>query len=928
MSRGSSNIEHLTNKTIYMKKYFKLVLLVAFLIGGNVYSWAQAPSTEGQDFWVTFLRAADDDPTELKLTISAREACDVVIENTNTSFRQTRHVGDNSSTELVIAKANCYSSTAGTATYTALHVTATKDISLFAGNYRDKSFDATNVLPTAALLDDYLIQTYPPSDHEDNPQGSHFAIIAVEDNTVVDYNLTATSTKEAIGAHSVTLQKGQVWYVWTGLNKDDAADLSGTTVKAREGKKIAVFQGCPHTNIPNHVRDRDHIVSQAMPNAYWGSEFGITASRKHRRDIVAIMAINDGTEVYINSPDGEPVRVHTFDFSVDKKHYWTFEIGESLAYCADNEGQSPSHGQLPPPLVVDSSCYITTSCPAGVHLFMVSNRYDNITEKVKSDTLVSDPAMLWISPIEQVIKEINFATYKTTQAKFHFMNIVTTTSNVSKMVWTDENKVEHNIAPYFHMIRGNEDYSFARIEIQHGAHNLKGDAGFLAHVYGYGERESYAYSCGSSTVQRSISFNDTPLDIDSVSKTYFCLGETINMKLNIGNNDYESVLWDFGDGITYSSPAGATNNEKKTAQHTYTVPGWYDLLVTAKYVNACTGASYTEDLSLSFCVVRADTIWHVKDTCVAEDYQGEAKTFMDTVDYACDSVVVTQNFVHRVVPNRFDVTAFNDTTINGVYYDETPAEPITWTIEKGNYNQRCDSVFICNLTIKKCLNLEIANDSAAQFACYGPGGYDLPFSIHKDGDYGAVYFALEGQRAVALNPDAVQILEEKDGRKIGTITLPTENLQPGRYKATVEIEDNNCGGKLASPLLDLAVRYPEDVFNFKYNNVLAVYKPNHVGNEGWTFDAYQWYLNGDPIEGATESVYHTEAIFKSGDVYFVELTDTKGNTLPSCEFIVPDDLDNYEPQNNEPAAVKTFVGRSLYIRKGDVLYDMYGQRVK
>ena len=568
-----------------MKNLSKALLLVTFLVSGSLSAWSQAtPSTEGRDFWVTFLRASENDggPEELKLTISAKEACNVVIENTNTNFRLSVDVGNNSSTEIGTAstgnrlrQSDCYSSTNEQAKYTALHVTATKDISLFAGNYRDKSFDATNVLPTAALLDDYLIQTYPPSDHENNPQGSHFAVIAVEDGeTTVDYNLTAQTDGGKTGAQSVTLKKGQVYYVWTGKKAGDVADLSGTTVKARNGKKIAVFQGCPHTNIPYSVRDRDHIVSQAMPTAYWGTEFGITASRKHRRDIVAVMAINDGTEVYINAEDGGRQLVHTFDFSKDKKHYWTFEIGESLAFCADNEGQSPSHGKLPEPLVTDSSCYLTTSCPAGVHLFMVSNRYDNLTEKVSSDTLVSDPAMLWISPIEQVIKEINFSTYKTKQAKFHFMNILTTTSNVANMTWNG-----NNIRQYFHPLMGNDEYSYARIEITEGNHNLKGTAGFLAHVYGYGERESYAYSCGSSTVQRSISLNDVPLMIDSVSPTMFCVNQDIEMELHIGNNDYESVLWDYGDGITYLSDPSASNAEKKKSVHKYTTPGWYDVVL-------------------------------------------------------------------------------------------------------------------------------------------------------------------------------------------------------------------------------------------------------------------------------------------------------------------------------------------------------------
>ena len=144
-----------------MKRFIKSLIVVAFVLGFATPAWSQAsPSTEGRDFWVTFLRAADDNPTQLKLTISAREACNVTIENTNTNFSRKITVTDNSSTEVVVNRADAYSSKNETATYTALHVTSTKDISLFAGNYRDKSFDATNVLPTAALLDDYLIQTY------------------------------------------------------------------------------------------------------------------------------------------------------------------------------------------------------------------------------------------------------------------------------------------------------------------------------------------------------------------------------------------------------------------------------------------------------------------------------------------------------------------------------------------------------------------------------------------------------------------------------------------------------------------------------------------------------------------------------------------------------------------------------------------------
>ena len=899
-----------------MKKQLKSLLLIALFAGMAAPAWSQAtPSTEGRDFWVTFLRAADDDPTELKLTISSLEACDVTIENTQTGFNSQLSVGDNAAVELVMNQQDCYSSTSGTATYTALHVTATKDISLFAGNYRDKSFDATNVLPTPALLDDYLIQTYPPSDHEDKPQGSHFAIIAVEDGeTIVDYNLTAQAGSENIGAHNVKLKKGQVWYVWTGKNSGDAADLSGTTVTARNGKKIAVFQGCPHTNIPNHVRDRDHIVSQAMPTAYWGTEFGITASRKHRRDIVAVMAINDGTEVYYNNEDGDKILIHTFDFSKDKKHYWTFEIGESLAYCADmSDGKpgSPYTGKLPEPLIIDSSCYLTTSCPAGVHLFMVSNRYDNVVEKVSSDTLVSDPAMLWISPIEQVIKEITFATYHTQQAKFHFMNIVTTTSDVANMQWNGT-----SIAQHFHPIMGNPDYSFARIEIPEGNHHLKGNIGFLAHVYGYGQRESYAYSCGSSTIQRGITFNGQSLQIDSIYPYHFCVGDTIDMKLNIGSNDYQSVVWDFGDGVSYASGSYMSNEEKKTAQHAYNVPGWYDLNVSAEYINACTGGKYTEDMRVTFRVDRPDTIKHVDWVCVAEDYTGPEST-EESVKYDCDSVVVTKHLVLRKSSYEYSHTANDQYTLNGVTY--TNSQDVTWVIPN---RAGCDSTITCHLTIIKCLDLQITNQPELQKTCAGET-WDIPFSYDADGKAGDAKLIVVNGKTYPLSLSGAK---KQDGRMVGTITLPITDLAPNNYVMKIQVEDVNCKETATSPDLNFTVRYPEDVFVYKFNNVLAVYQKGFGGNKGYDFVSYQWYHNDIEIPNATEPIYHTTEPFVKGDTYYVVLTDKNGMVLPSCPKTI-ETVDDYNKPNAAPAQ-KRLINKRIYIIRDGRTYDAYGQRVQ
>ena len=922
-----------------MKRFSKLLVLATFLLGWVLPSWSQAPSTEGRDFWVTFLRAADDDPTELKLTISARDSCEVLIENTNTGFSLKRKVGENSSTELTIAKANCYSSANETAKYTALHVSASKDISLFAGNYRDKSFDATNVLPTASLLDDYVIQTYPPSDHENKPQGSHFAIIAVEDGeTVVDYTLPdgVQTAGNKTGTQTATLQKGQVWYVWTGKNEGEKADLSSTTVQARDKKKIAVFQGCPHTNIPYSVRDRDHIISQAMPTAYWGTEFGITASSHHRRDIVAVMALNDETKVYINDEKGNKQLVHTFDFNTDKKHYWTFEIGDSLAYCADNEGQSPSHGKLPYPLVIDSSCYLTTSCPAGVHLFMVSNRYDNAVEKVSSDTLISDPAMLWISPIEQVIKEINFSTYSTKQDSLHFMNILTTTGNVPTMEWNGQ-----SIKQYFHKLRGNPDYSFARILIQDHHldkdklvnHNLKGELGFLAHVYGYGQRESYAYSCGSSTVERSISFNDDPLLIDSISSKIFCLNQDIEMKLNIGNNEYQEVIWDFGDGTTYSPDPKADNKEKKKASHSYNTPGWYDLSVKAVYINACTLKPYTETMKLSFLVKRPDTINAGVADVVSiklEDYKnasaaqkaiyddlvanGKNDTLWNKRVHCYDDVEVVYKPYCLETEEEKDTIKGQDQAIgyNGkIYY--TSQDVVDTTSIKGCYHFTRYYVKVVT-----CLGMNVTN-AANQHICPDE---PLPIIYSKyKGD-------IKGDAVLTIKelPTFKQSISIPEGYtqegKMDTLSVPVKITQPGYYHAQLNVTDLYCDPK--SYPIDFAVYYPENLIALKFDNVLAVYKKGSEFNKSYVFSDFQWYLNGSAIPGANESVYYSPTPLKNGDTYSVEMTNQNGLRLPTCEMTV-----NYvfppEDENNAPQ--KMLIDNRMVIVVDGVMYDMYGQRI-
>ena len=570
-----------------MKKVllFSIMLLGALMMPqmAQADEIASGQSTEGKDFWVTFMQAdqhtSDNGPIDdkynyliLSLSVSAREDCDVTVTNPFTSsvYSETKHVtaGQTETFEIynghpVCQNARAAMTTSGKVCYAvnsevvdtcALHVTSTKDISLFATNYKKATFDATNVIPTTSLLDEYIIQTYSPSDHQgaSKTQGSHFAIIATKDSTVVEYVPTVETKSirdfltqynswgeqvfdiypeyerfrnfRGIGDTLVsdTLMEGQVWYVWTGMKDGADGDLSGTYIRSKDPKKpIAVFQGCPHTNIPYKVEQRDHIYSQAMPTQYWGNTFALTASADRPADAIRVLALSDQTDVYING-----TKVHTIDFSVDTKHYWEFEIGA--------EGNYAKNG----------SCMLTTSCPAAVHLFETSQKYHSYSS--------GDPAMLWINPIEQQIDQVTFNTYAskngTTQ---HYVNIVTDKPN--SMLWNN------NSVSGFTQVDGSSIYYYKRLDLGTTSSGSKGvthtlkctDGNFIAHVYGFTGNESYAYSAGGATkpLNATITINGDTLVAGETSQIcrYDLHSNTIPFTCR-PDYEYKEIIWNFGDG--------------------------------------------------------------------------------------------------------------------------------------------------------------------------------------------------------------------------------------------------------------------------------------------------------------------------------------------------------------------------------------------
>jgi len=519
-------------------------------------AFSQDISTQGTEFWVSFmgngfktryneLELPEFTWLRIQLIVSAKRDCNCTITNPNTNYQQSFHVNANSTylfDDIPWEQAYMELNEHGQILNKGLRISADDTISVYCANIAEVSFDASYILPTLALGNDYIIQTYDQSSGS-SPYSDYytsaFLIVAPEEGeTTVDIT-PATNTLDGHTAHntySITLRKGEAYQVRSHNNYSANRDLSGTRVTARDCKKIAVFNGNNLTKVPNSGNDSDCIFEQAMPLTAWGKKFVVTASLgRQLNDIVKITSAHDNNEIHRN--------------------------GSVLTTL--NAGQSTTF-ELPQS---DKSCFIEASHSCAVYLYNHSAD-DGLWGSVGDGA----PSMVWIAPIEQRINEITFSTFNyvsehDTDIDDHYVNIIVNTEDIQH-VYLDSQPLSSS---QFESVNGTSEYSFIRRKIDHGAHHLSCANGFNAHVYGFGHAKGYAYLVGSKAADLSTTIfvnGETVQQLDTISS---CSLESITFEAEINYQNYE-VDWDFGDGTPHSHDI--------TTTHSYNNYGLYEVNLT------------------------------------------------------------------------------------------------------------------------------------------------------------------------------------------------------------------------------------------------------------------------------------------------------------------------------------------------------------
>ena len=932
-----------------MKNQFKSLLLVAIFACTTLSAWSQA-STQGKEFWVSSSLVCSPDkatPTPY-IAVSAEKACTVTIQGgvgnaisivQNVAAGSWNEFGNNSKPEQKNPQAglinvhmdaskwyptnmsdanNVYTLAAQTNMY-GLHVTATENVSVYVILSSLHSMDASNILPMTALGSEYYTQDYWSKVKKDFDNAVGLTtILGTEDNTQIDITPNGDTFDGWVSGstHPITLNKGQTYYLVT--KKSDR--LAGTHIMAKNGKKIAVYCGVPITNIPTGIAARDCLFEQSMPVEYWGTQFIVTRSLEKDGNLIGITATQNNTKIKV---DGY------VQASINEGETYYIMLQGAYDPNGNNAGESPINLVL-----TQDAAYIETSCPCAVYSYDTGNGYKgkNGTELVTrggKDDYLGDPSSVWISPIQQKIGKITFGTCYTSKTKDHFLNVVTETAtrqNTKLTAIYGATQLDKSGLLTWQPVPGNPIYSYARAKIgdantsQFSVFRLENAKGFIATIYGNGEDESYAYSAGSAAVEMGINVNGVTFTDGYRSDEKFCIADSVSFDAAIGTDEIKRVDWEFGDGTTlYNGPV--------QTMHQYAAPGWYDVTATLFVRQVCTDDPEVElgTVSFTFRVWRPDTViggavhecitlaeWEADPVGSAEKLANGANDTLPQINCYDDVVINLVNYGKETV-DTLDTIVGQDVAIgyNGqTYYDDANVEDTLINEYRCNHYRR---YFV---HVKHCLSMTV--NSANLHAC--PTGGD-------DGDIYLTYDKPKGEIAAAYFE--VPNLIEKTQVTVEPldIVLPTRSItMPGNYHGTLTVEDDNdCDPKVFP--IDFTINYPSDIFKYKFNNVLAVYKSGFGGNTGFTFTAYQWYCNGQPIPGATEAVYHTDSAFNYNDIYYVELTTPDGVTIPSCAQHI-ESVPDYTPQPAPAPAKKMIMNRQMVIQRGEEIYDIYGQRIQ
>lgn len=443
------------------------------------------------------------------------------------------------------------------------HVTSTDTVALFI-YVSSTHYTGCCVLPTEMLRDEYVALPPVASRHQlglilpsRHPHLATIDIVAVDDSTTVDIVLSDWDwlNRRPGDTLTVMLRRGQLYHLAAGEVQDKyyprlspyhyvvagdglledptaipvtmsrhkfsggeevrdtfAVDLAGTRIRARDCKRIAVFEGCGIGGSGlRGVIEPTVKLEQSVPITFAEKEY-LVPNWEYSRYYIRFTGLEDNTIVGIRD-------------LADASHYVMLSVdeGETNWWETDtNEGPY----------------YITSNKPL-------------LVKWIGYDLCTPTPTRWWhggriaFGTMTDVDENGNLRTMR------HYLHILVRTEDVESM-WMDE----YHISSYFQALVGSH-YSYAHFNnysqfCSTGTHVIESrtNAPFVAYTVGLGlggETESHVVTLPHHQPKgRWLTVNGMPAD-SLKSDSIWCLYDPVTFHA-WNQRPCDSLIWDFGDG--------------------------------------------------------------------------------------------------------------------------------------------------------------------------------------------------------------------------------------------------------------------------------------------------------------------------------------------------------------------------------------------
>ena len=367
------------------------------------------------------------------------------------------------------------------------------------------------------------------------------------------------------------------------------------------------------------------------------------------------------------------------------------------------------------------------------------------------------------------------------------------------------------------------------------------------------------YPCAAADYKPD--FSNCTNKVEFINKSYIKRINQVTNDSSITDEPCENFLWDFGDGTM--------SNEANPVHEYPAIGGSYTVRLLSGIADGKCSDDTTFTIKLPRMDSKPDTI-HAT-VCLGEPYefpkgkyQFESGFYSDSAVtiYGCDSITVLDLYVAE----PYD-TLIVDSICSGEEYsfgDEILTKSGRYTAHLESV-YGCDSIITLNLVVLETLDISV--DSVIN-QCSNDEFIYLPYILHSGGveDF-KIYFEelnLEYD-GYSVEPEAMLVKMPKD-------------LKPDKYQTTIHFGERSCGKEHETITLNLL--YPKEVIVQRWGDVLAVVNEDYNG--GYKFIAFQWYKDGQIIEGATSSILYEPNGLDSTAEYSVMLTRDDDVMLMTC----------------------------------------------